>query len=303
VGVGGAFGALAAACVLRFLPAGVAGPRVPLDAGGGLLLALGLALLLLGISGPGAASTAPTRVALLAAGAAILSLWGAWEGRHPSPLVDVRLLMRRAVWPVNVAGAAIGAGMYALGFLVPQLVQADPETTGVGFGASVSTTSLYLLPALVAGPVAGVAAGMIGRQRGSALPLLLGLAAMASGYVALAAGLDWPLVVAAATLAAHGVGLNLALAAMANLIVEGAPGDRTAEAAGVNTTIRTIGGAIGIQVVAIVLVAPSAHGERVSEQGFALSFAICGALIVGAITLLAAMGLAPRRRMLTSHAN
>jgi MFS family permease len=305
VGVGGALGAVAAACVLRFVPAVSPGPRVPLDVAGGVLLTVGLGLLLLGISGHAGSSSAAGRAGLLAGGAAVMVLWAVWEARHRSPLVDVRLLVRRSVWPVNAAGAAIGFGMYALGFLVPQLVQADPTTTGVGFGASVTVTSLYLLPALVVGLAVGAGAGVLGRRHGSALPFLLGLALMAAGYLGLALGLRSSLWVATATLVAHGVGLNLALAAMANLIVEGAPDARTAEAAGVNTTIRTIGGALGIQVVAIVLTGPAGAADEVSAGGFELAFGVCAALMTGAIVMLAAMRITPRpaARGLTRRAN
>jgi hypothetical protein len=90
-------------------------------------------------------------------------------------------------------------------------------------------------------------------------------------------------------LVAHGIGLNLALAAMANLVIEGAPAARSAESAGVNATIRTIGGAIGIQIVATVLLAPSGDAGQLSSRGFELAFALNGVLMAAAAALLFAM--------------
>lgn len=285
MGLSAATGVLAALCVARFVPAGRAGRPAPLDLGGALLLVAGLVVLLLGISGRAGAEG---RWLLVAAGGAVLVAWGLWERRQRVPLVDVRLLARRAVWPVNAAGAAVGFGMYATGFLVPQLVQADPATSGVGFGAGVTATSLYLLPALLSGLAAGAAAGVLARRHGPALPFLAGIASMGAGYVLLVAGLRWPVAVASATLVAHGVGLNLALAGMANLIVARAPAARTAESAGVNATIRTIGGAVGIQVVALVLLAPGGGAGRLTAAGFELAFALCAVLMAAAAVLVAA---------------
>lgn len=203
------------------------------------------------------------------------------------------------MWPVNAAGAAIGFGMYAFGFLLPQLLQADPAVAGVGFGASVTTTSLYLLPALVSGLGAGAVAGLLGRRSGSMLPFVLGMAAMASGYVLLVVAMNASAVVVLATLVSHGVGLNLALAAMANLIVDGAPSERTAEASGVNATIRTIGGALGIPLVAIVLLAPRG-GDELSGRGFELAFGLSALILLVGIALQPGLGRAVRRREVDS---
>jgi hypothetical protein len=258
---------------------------VPLDVAGCLLLVVGLILLLLGIGGqPG--SSISGRLAFGSAGAAVLGVWALWELRQRVPLVDVRLMGRAQIWPVNVVGALIGFGMYATGFLVPQLVQADPDATGVGFGASVTTTSLYLLPALASGLVAGTASGVLARSLGAALPFGLGLGAMGLGYVVLIVGLHTPLAVAAGALIAHGLGLNVALAAMANLVLHEAPHDRLGEAAGVNATVRTIGGALGIQIVAVVLIAPGGEAGIPSTAGFDLAFGICAALMVAGLALL-----------------
>ena len=63
-----------------------------------------------------------------------------------------------------------------------------------------------------------------------------------------------------------GIGIGLAFAAMANLIVETVPAEQTGVATGMNTVMRTIGGAVGSQVAAEI-VAATATTERPTDAG------------------------------------
>ena len=205
--------------------------------------------------------------------------------RPPARLFDLRLLTLPAVWPANAIGVLAGFGMYATGYLVPQLVQADPARGDVGFGASVTATSLYLLPALLAGLGAGMLGGRLTRRFGPRLPLTLGAATMVAGYALLAFAHGVPGPVYLGTLLAHGIGLNLLLAAMANAVVAAVPAERTGEAAGVNTTLRTVGGALGGQVVAAVALVGAGAGGLPTSGGFTLAFGLCGLLLALAVVL------------------
>ena len=65
-----------------------------------------------------------------------------------------------------------------------------------------------------------------------------------------------------------GLGIGLAFASMANLIVGSVPAGQTGVATGMNANIRTIGGAIGAAVVSGVITAnPQANGLP-REAGF-----------------------------------
>jgi MFS family permease len=286
--VGVVAGAGAIVAVLAVVPADGTRERKRLDLLGGVLLVAGLLPLLIAIADHGSGWTAPRRLGLLLAGLAALALWVVWELRQRVPLVDVRLLARSEVWPVNAVAAVIGFGMYSTGFLVPQLVQSHSAAQGVGFDGSVTTTSLFLLPALLSGLLAGTGSGFLGRRFGSALPFAAGVLLMAAGYVIIAAGLHATLVVGLGVLVTHGIGLNLALGAMANLVVQAAPESRTGEAAGVNATVRTIGGAIGAQIVASVLAA-SATGAAGSAgptaAGFTTAFLLCAGVMLAGLAL------------------
>ena len=118
-----------------------------------------------------------------------------------------------------------------------------------------------MVPLTIAMMVIGPLAGPLQGRYGSRLPLIVGCAFAAAAFamLAVARSQPWDVYVAAALL---GIGIGLAFAAMANLIVEAVPPDQTGVATGVNTITRTIGGAFGGQIVATII----AGGGSPTEQ-------------------------------------
>jgi hypothetical protein len=77
-----------------------------------------------------------------------------------------------------------------------------------------------------------------------------------------------------------GVGIGLAFAALGNLIVQAVPSHQTGVASGMNTVMRTLGGALGGQLSATFIAANVAHGEP-TVTGFTDTFLMAtGFLIV-----------------------
>ena len=88
-----------------------------------------------------------------------------------------------------------------------------------------------------------------------------------------------------------GVGIGLAFASMVNLIVEAVPADQTGIATGMNTIVRTIGGAIGSQVAAVIVTATVASSGLPTEHGFTIAFAaLAVALGIGFLAALLVPG-------------
>ncbi len=83
----------------------------------------------------------------------------------------------------------------------------------------------------------------------------------------------------------QGLGVGLAFAAMANLIVVAVPQEQVGVATGINAISRTVGGALGSQVVASFLASSVLFTTRLpAESGFVVSFWICAAGIgLGAV--------------------
>jgi len=123
---------------------------------------------------------------------------------------------------------------------------------------------------LVAGPAAGALAGRVGSRP----PLMVGtaFAAASFAFLAIAHSEAWHIVVAVGLL---GLGIGLSFASMADLIVEAVPQTQTGEATGMNTIMRTVGGAFGAQIAAAIVTSHVDAGTRYpAESGFTAAFVL-----------------------------
>jgi EmrB/QacA subfamily drug resistance transporter len=256
------------------------------------------ALMTLGISGVLLAITetstwgwgSPKTLGLLALGVMVIAAWVREELRSREPLVDMRMMAIRGVWTTNTVAFLIGIGMYSSFILLPEFVQ-EPTSTGYGFGASVTSAGLFLLPATVAIVVVGQMAGVLERWIGSRGSLIGGALFSLACYALLVTDTNSTLdvYVAAGLL---GIGIGLSFSAMANLIVQNVPQEQTGVATGMNAVTRTLGGAFGGQLAATLLADNLTAGGNPTATGFTLSFLMC------LIALAAALGFAllvPRR--------
>src|SRR5918997_1693875 len=118
--------------------------------------------------------------------------WVWVETKIDQPLVDMRVLRRRPVLMTNITAVLIGFSMFASFLLVPQLAQ-TPESTGYGFGASVTGAGLLMLPSTLVMLFAGPWAGRLAIRVNSRLPLVLGagIGAVAFGFYAVAHSSEW----------------------------------------------------------------------------------------------------------------
>lgn len=247
------------------------------------LMSLGLAGFLLAISkgaewGWGSVST----LGLLAASAVLLRLWIRNEFHAEEPLVDMKMMKIKGVWTTNTVAALMGVGMYASFILVPQLVLL-PKDTGYGFGATVTAAGLFLLPSTVTMLLGGAASGRLEARFGSKPPLIAGASFAAASFLWLAVAHTTKLDIYLSS-ALLGLGIGLSFAAMANLIVQAVPQEQTGVATGMNTVMRSVGGAIGAQAVATILTQNIAGGVP-SEHGFIVAFSFGAVALVGAAAI------------------
>jgi EmrB/QacA subfamily drug resistance transporter len=264
------------------------------DYGGAVLLSAALTSFLLAASEGNRWGWGSARIiGLFAAAAVLLVIWVLYEQRVREPLVDIDLLRLRGVWTTNLTGFLLGFGMFGSFILVPQFVQM-PEASHYGFGVGVTGAGLFMLPStvvmLVAGPLAGSLAGRVG----SKVPLLIGTACASISFVLLAIAHvhEWHIVLAVGIL---GFGIGLSFASMANLIVDAVPQHQTGEATGMNTIMRTVGGAFGAQIAAAIITSHLEQGTSFpTEGGFTTAF-VMGAITV-AVAFCAATLIPGRRR-------
>jgi EmrB/QacA subfamily drug resistance transporter len=253
------------------------------------LMTIGISTVLLAISETSTWGWGSSRtLGLLAVGVAFSIAWIVVEARSPNPLIDMTMMRIRGVWTTNLSAFLLGAGMYASFIVFPQIAQL-PKSTGFGFGASVVVSGLYLLPSTVGMMILGLYAGRISRRFGSRAALLAGTAFTTAAFALLTIAHSHPydLLISAALL---GVGIGLAFAALGNLIIQAVPSHQTGVASGMNTVMRTLGGALGGQLSATFIAGHMAHGHP-TVTGFTETFLMATGFLL--VCLLAGV-LVPR---------
>jgi EmrB/QacA subfamily drug resistance transporter len=249
---------------------------------GGATLSAALATLLIAISeGENWGWTSARTIALLAASALLFTAWVRIEGRVPEPLVDLRTFARREMAATNVTTLMIGFSMFASFILLPTFVSTR-------FGASPIEVGLYFVPSSVAMMFAGPLAGTLTGRIGPVIPLRFGIALAACGLGLLATVHDheWNIY---AWMTLMGTGIAFSFAALGSLVIQNSRPEETGVASGMNTIMRTVGGAFGAQIAAAVITANTPVGTLIPlEHGFTVAFAIgaCGAVAALVPTLL-----------------
>lgn len=284
---------LAAVATWRFIPESPVRSPGRVNWLAAALMTIGISLVLIAIAqttvwGWGSVKT----IVLFVVGLIVCALWVVVEIRSDEPLVDMSMMRIRGVWTTNLAAFLLGAGLYASFIIYPEFAQL-PTSTGFGFGASVVVSSLYLLPSAFGMGLLGTIAGRVARVYGSKLALVVGTAVtgVSFAFLAVAHAHPWNMLVSSTLL---GIGIGLAFSALGNLIVQAVPPTQTGIASGMNTVMRTLGGALGGQLSATFIADHMANGYP-TVTGFTLSFIMAAAfLAVGVVAGLLVPGLPSR---------
>ncbi|MFN8074534.1 MAG: MFS transporter [Kineosporiaceae bacterium] len=250
-------GILAVVMAWRLLPAPKRSERRQgLDPVGALLLALALLAVLVPLVESRAHLPVP-EWALLAAGAALLVVFVAWERRVGAaggdPMVDLRLFREPSYALGSTLGLVYFAGFTAIFFVLAQYFQS-------GLGYSALESGLAVTPFAVGSAVASGWGGRIVTRVGRPL-VVAGLLAVVVGLAVaswlLGHGPDGvPLgVLVAPALLVAGVGSGLVIAPNITLTLTTVPVARAGSAGGVLQTGQRIGSALGVAVVGAVFFA------------------------------------------------
>ena len=225
-------------------------------------------------------------IGLLAAALVLAAGWVVAERRAATPLIDMKMMRRTAVWTNNLVALLIGVGMYATFAFLPEFVQ-TPRAAGYGFGASITLSGLMLLPSAITMFTVGIFAGRLTRQLGGKVLVIAGclVGAIAMAVLAFAHGHEWEIFLSSAIM---GVGFGLAFSAMSALVVVAVPASQTGVASGMNANIRTIGGSIGAAVMASIVTSQLEPSGLPTESGYTTGFAVmaCGLVLAAGAGLL-----------------
>ncbi len=214
--------------------------------------------------------------------AALATGWVVVERRAASPMVDLRMLAKPAMWHACVLTLVIATSSGMVLFLLPQLFAVSAD--GYGFGAGTTDIGLFLLPGAVAGAVSDSVGGVAARRFGPRAVVVVGAVVTAATMIALASlhTAEWQLVLAKALTAfAAGVGTTALLAGTATAVETKDVGIAT----GLLVVTRVIGVALGVQVAGAILDAGAEPMTgRPTEPAFVTGFAVAG--LVAALSLL-----------------
>jgi MFS family permease len=289
------------AAVRRLVPESPIHSHDPIDWPGALLLAGGLASLMLAIAEGNTWGWGSGRVLALIAGSVFLM--AAFVGRERAaahPLVDLRVMTRRPIWTANAAGFAIGFAFY-MPYPLVSFIAGYPEATGYGLGMTSTQVALMLVPGAIAALVAGIAGGRLLAVVGARRQALGSGVLAASCYVAL---LVLPTTAAALAVALipMGAAIGLGVGAIISLTLRGSTAREAGVTASANTVVRTVGSALGPQVaIAVVVAVPSLASGLPAEAGFDDAFLVGLLAALGALVCVSIVPSARADPLLSAH--
>ena len=264
------------------------GPRTALDIGG-LLLVTGAAFGLVWglVRGNSVGWGSLEVVAPLVAGFLLAVAFVAWERRARVPMVPMRFFRSRAFSAGNTANFLLCASVFGTVFFMAQFLQ-----TAQGYGPL--GAGLRLLPwtatLFVTAPIAGAFVNRVGER-----PLIVG------GLLLQAVGMAWIGLIAApgraypelvAQLIVAGCGVSMAIPATQNAVISSVAAGDIGKASGTFGTLRQLGGAFGVAILAAVFAGVGSFGSaQAFSNGFAAALGVSAALsLLGALAGLVLPG-------------
>lgn len=277
---------LAAIAAVGAFTARHAGTKTPgkIDFIGILLLAIGLTAPLVALSrGQSWGWTSMSTLGLAAFGLAVLVAFVFYELRADDPLVDMRIIGRPTVLMINIATLLMGAGMFGIFMLIPQIAQ-TPKAFDYGFGLNATQAGLLLLPGSFFMLIAGATSNRLSDRFGARAPLTIGSFLTALGLVLLALKHDSVPVVAVFVIISF-IGIGFAMASLPSMIMSSVPESARGQANGVNVLMRSVGSSIGSQAVGTLLAGSVTAAALVpTDTAFVTSFWIgAGAAMAAAV--------------------
>jgi EmrB/QacA subfamily drug resistance transporter len=215
-----------------------------------------------------------------AAGVGLLTAFVRFELRAPAPMLPMRFFRSRAFSAGNAAIFCAVGSLFCAVFFLSQFLQA-----GLGYGPL--GAGLRLLPwtatLFFVAPVAGKLVDRFGER-----PFLIAgplLQAAGMGWIALIAdaGMDYTRMIAPLMVA--GVGISMTFPAAQNSVVSSVPPEAIGKAAGTNSTMRELGGVLGIALGVAAFTGAGGYGSPTDfSDGFVAAMGVASGL-----SLLAAL--------------
>lgn len=219
---------------------------------GGLLFIPAAVGLLMGIEKIGRAGVSdPAALSWIAVAVTFLAAWVWRELTVERPLIAVRLLAVPDIAWGNLLYVFTALGAFQSAQIAALLGQ-QPLSTGIGLGLSATGAAMLIAPInVIAGFIYPRLAGL-SSQFGPRMAASVGAAAMAASFVGMMVWSD-SVTGFVAMIALQMLGLGVVFLATPLVIVAACPSERVSECTGMMVVIRSVGHAIGAQIVLSML--------------------------------------------------
>jgi len=271
-----------------FVPESRAAVARRVDPVGQTLIVLLLASLTYGIiEGPNAGWSSPRILACFAVAAAALIALVSYEPRRREPLLDLRFFRSAPFSGATVIAVCAFAALG--GFLFLNTLYLQDER-----GFSALHAGLYTLPLAAMTVALAPLSGRIVAVRGPRLPLVLaGIATTAGALMLTRLTADTSTGYLLASYVVFGIGAGLVNAPITNTAVSGMPRSQAGVAAGIASTSRQVGSALGVAVAGSAVLS-ALHGPL--RLGFAEASHVGWWILAGCGVAILLLGLATSGR-------
>jgi EmrB/QacA subfamily drug resistance transporter len=220
-----------------------------IDWAGNLVFALGLTLLLLGVTlgALGDIGTVPA-IAIVVVGLGLLVVFVGIEARVPSPMLDLSLFRNRQFATTAIATLMNALARGAFTFVLVFYLQGPPRFL------SPFTAGLFLIPTSASLATFGPVSGWLSDRYGPRWFVLVGLVVSAAGFLWLATiGPDESFLELTPPLVLVGGGMGLFASPNRAAMMSAVPPSRRGVASGVGTTFLNCGATISLGVTLVVM--------------------------------------------------
>jgi MFS transporter, DHA2 family, multidrug resistance protein len=255
---------LALFLAIRNVPGNVNESTEPVDNLGGVLSAVMIGALVVGLNFITVPNLRELALGLFVVAAIGVVLFVLRQRSAPNPLFDLKVAARRTFWVAALAGIIVFGSLMGISFINQQYLQNVQGYSSLQAGASI-------LPAVIFMVLVAPRSAKLVQQLGSRATLLIGQFILALAFVGMFVlwGEGTPYWVVAIPLALMGIGVGLAGTPSSNSLTGSVPVRRVGMASGTADLQRDLGGALMTSIFGAFLTAgyASAMGAAISDSG------------------------------------
>ncbi|MBO1737144.1 MFS transporter [Leifsonia sp. TF02-11] len=224
--------------------------------------------------------------ALILLGVVAFLPFGRWELKQKDPAIDLRVMRRPNMWPVQLTAGLIGISLLGAQAPLSTFAGTDP-VNGYGLGLSAGQRSILIGAYLISMIVGAVLFPLVSSWLNPRVTLIAASFLVAIGYLLFLPfhAETWQVFT---NMAIAGIGSGALVGALPAAAAAAAPRGQTGVATAMTNTTKTIGGSFASAVFGVVLLtgAATVTATAASLFGYMLVWTICGlGALVAAILL------------------